>query len=179
MDWYVVQVYSGYENRVKRFLEERIKEERDRASDLARSFGDEPEILVPSEKVVELHGNQRRATERKFFPGCLLVKMDMDNQSWHLVRSTPWVMGFMGGTRQKPQPIRQEEIAAIKRRLEGNVEAQLFSIGEVVRITEGPFSGFNGTVEEVDSEKQRLSVLVSIFGRAASVEIEFHKVEKG
>ena len=179
MDWYVVQAYSGYENQVKRFLEERIREEQEEEGAAAKDFGDEPDILVPSEKIVELHGNQRRSTEKKFFPGCLLVRMDMNDKSWHLVRSTPWVMGFIGGTAKNPAPIRKKEIDAIQRRLEGKVETQLFSVGEIVRITDGPFSGFSGTVEKVDSAKQRLNVLVSIFGRTAPVEIEFKKVEKG
>lgn len=174
MNWYVVQTYSGYENRVKRFLEERINN-----SDLRISFGDTPQILVPSEEVPILHGERRRQVERKFFPGCLFVKMDMNNESWHLVRSTPWVMGFIGGTAEKPIPVKEEEIAAIERRLEGRTEQHLFETGEVVRIIDGPFSGFSGTVEEVDGEKERLQVAVSIFGRSTPMEIEFNKVEKG
>ena len=174
MNWYVVHTYSGYENRVRRFLEERINN-----SDIREYFGDEPEILVPSEEVPMIYGERRRQVERKFFPGCLFVKMDMNNQSWHLVRSTPWVMGFIGGTPRRPIPVKEEEINAIKRRLEGVAEQHLFETGEMVRIIEGPFSGFNGMVEEVDNEKRKLQVSVSIFGRSTPMEIEFAKVEKG
>ena len=174
MDWYVVHTYSGYENRVKRFLEERINN-----SEIRSYFGGEPEILVPSEEVPMIHGERRRQVERKFFPGCLFVRMDMNNRSWHLVRSTPWVMGFIGGAPRHPIPVKEEEIAAIKRRLEGVTEQHLFEAGEMVRIIEGPFSGFNGTVEEVDSEKRKLQVSVSIFGRSTPMEIDFNKVEKG
>lgn len=169
-----MHAYSGYENRVKRFLEERINN-----SDIRQYFGNEPEILVPSEEVPILHGERRRQVERKFFPGCLFVKMDMNKDSWHLVRSTPWVMGFIGGSPQKPIPVKEEEIAAIKRRLEGVAEQHLFEAGEMVRIIEGPFSGFSGTVEEVDTDKQKLQVSVSIFGRSTPMEIDFNKVEKG
>ena len=174
MDWYVVQTYSGYENRVKRFLEERITN-----SELRSAFGERPQILVPSEEVPVLHGERRRQVERKFFPGCLFIKMDMNNETWHLIRSTPWVMGFLGGTVEEPTPIKEEEIAAIERRMEGRTEQHLFETGEVVSIIDGPFSGFNGIVEEVDSEKERLQVSVSIFGRSTPMEIEFSKVEKG
>jgi len=174
MRWYVVQTFSQYENAVKRALEERIQ--RDGMQD---RFG---EILVPSEEVVEMRDGVRRKSERKFFPGYVLVQIDMNDEAWHLVRSVPRVLGFIGGTPDRPAPISDREAEAILDRMRERAERPrpkvLFEVGEVVRITEGPFNDFNGTVEEVDYEKNRLRVAVSIFGRSTPVELEFGQVEK-
>ena len=174
MDWYVVQTYSGYENRVKNLLEDRIKN-----SEISGQFGDKVEILVPSKSVIELHGGRKRNTQRKFFPGCIFIKMEMNNDTWHLVHSTPRVLGFIGGTNKNPRPIQAKEIAAIKGRVEGHIDQYPYEVGEVVRIMDGPFSGFSGTVEEVDSEKNKIQVSVSILGRSTPVEIDFNQIEKG
>jgi len=172
--WYVVQAFSQYENRVKRSLEERIKQE-----GMEDRFG---EILVPSEEVVEMKDGQRRKSERKFFPGYVLVQIDMDEEAWHLVRSVPRVLGFIGGTSDKPAPISDKEADAILQRVQEGAEKPrpkvLFEVGEVVRVTDGPFNDFNGSVEEVNYEKNRLRVAVSIFGRSTPVELEFDQVEK-
>jgi transcriptional antiterminator NusG len=173
--WYVVHAYSGYENQVKRSLEERV-----RHSDMADKFG---EILVPTEEVVEMREGQKRKSDRKFFPGYVLVQMDMDEESWHLVRDVPRVMGFIGGTSDKPAPISDREADQILQRVQEGVDKPrpkvLFEPGEVVRITDGPFNDFNGVVEEVDYEKSRMRVSVLIFGRSTPVELEFGQVEKG
>lgn len=174
MDWYVVNTYSGYENRVRSLLEDRIKN-----SELRQCFGDTPEILVPSKNVIELHGGHKRNTQRKLYPGCVFIKMDMNKDTWHLVRFTPRVLGFIGGTNKEPRPVKDKEIVAIKGRLEGHISLYPFEVGEVVRIMEGPFSGFSGTVEEIDSEKHKLQVVVSILGRSTPVEIDFNQIEKG
>ena len=172
--WYVVQAYSGYEKSVKRSLEERIAR-----YNMQPSFG---EILVPTEEVVEMRAGQRRKSERKFFPGYVLVQMIMNDESWHLVRSIPRVMGFIGGTSDKPAPITDKEADSILNRVQEGAEKPrpkvLFEPGEVVRINDGPFNDFNGVVEEVDYEKNRLRVEVSIFGRSTPVDLEFSQVEK-
>jgi len=172
--WYVVHAYSGFEKYVMQVLRERIR--RDGVED---KFG---EILVPTEEVVELRGGQKRKSERKFFPGYVLVEMVMDEQTWHLVRSTPKVLGFIGGTSDKPAPISPKEAETILQRMQDSSEKPkpkiLFEVGEVVRVTDGPFADFNGVVEEVDYEKSRLKVSVSIFGRATPVELDFAQVEK-
>jgi transcriptional antiterminator NusG len=174
MRWYVVQTFSQYENAVKRALEERIQ--RDGMQD---RFG---EILVPSEEVVEMRDGVRRKSERKFFPGYVLVQIDMNDEAWHLVRSVPRVLGFIGGTPDRPAPISDKEAEAILSRMREGAEKPrpkvLFEVGEMVRICDGPFNDFNGTVEEVDYEKNRLRVAVSIFGRSTPVELEFGQVEK-
>lgn len=172
--WYVVHAYSGYEKHVMRSLIERVK--------LAGKEDEFGEILVPTEEVVEMRSGQKRKSERKFFPGYVLVQMEMNDGTWHLVKSTPRVMGFVGGTADKPAPITEKEAEAILRRVAdtGNVPKPrtLFEPGEVVRVTEGPFADFNGTVEEVNYEKSRVQVAVSIFGRLTPVELEFSQVEK-
>jgi len=172
--WYVVQAYSGYENHVKRSIEERIK-----LAGVEDSFG---EILVPTEEVVEMRAGQKRKSQRKFFPGYVLVQMDMDDAAWHLVKETPKVLGFLGGTADKPAPISDREADVILSRMEDSTEKPkpktLFEPGEVVRVNDGPFADFNGVVEEVNYEKSRLQVAVLIFGRSTPVELEFGQVEK-
>ena len=172
--WYVVHAYSGFENQVKRSLEERIAR-----SGLQDKFG---EILVPTEEVVEMREGQKRKSERKFFPGYVLVKMEMDDETWHLVKEAPKVMGFIGGTSDRPAPITDKEAEQILQRIQEGVEKPrpkvLFEPGEVVRVTDGPFNDFNGVVEEVNYEKSRLRVAVLIFGRSTPVELEFGQVEK-
>lgn len=173
--WYVVHAYSGFEKHVKRSLVERVK-----LAEMEEQFG---EILVPTEEVVEMRGGQKRKSERKFFPGYVLVQMEMNDASWHLVKDCPKVMGFIGGTADKPAPISDREAAAILQRVEDGVEKPkpktLFEPGEVVRVVDGPFADFNGVVEEVNYEKSRLQVAVLIFGRSTPVELEFGQVEKG
>lgn len=173
--WYVVHAYSGYEKYVMQALRERIQME-----GLDEKFG---EILVPTEEVVELRGGQKRKSERKFFPGYVLVEMEMDEKTWHLVRSTPKVLGFIGGTSDKPAPISSKEADTILQRMQDSSEKPkpkvLFEVGEVVRVTDGPFADFNGVVEEVNYEKSRLRVAVMIFGRSTPVELQFDQVEKG
>jgi len=173
--WYVVHAYSGFEKHVKRSLLERVKR-----AGMEEEFG---EILVPTEEVVEMRGGQKRKSERKFFPGYVLVQMEMNEATWHLVKDCPKVMGFIGGTADKPAPISDREAAAILQRVEDGVEKPkpktLFEPGEVVRVVDGPFADFNGVVEEVNYEKSRLQVAVLIFGRSTPVELEFSQVEKG
>jgi len=173
--WYVVHAYSGFENQVKRSLEERIKR-----SGMEDLFG---EILVPTEEVVEMREGQKRKSDRKFFPGYVLVQMEMNDETWHLVKDVPRVMGFIGGTSDRPAPISEKEAMQILDRVQEGAEKPrpkiLFEPGEVVRITEGPFNDFNGVVEEVDYEKSRLRVAVLIFGRSTPVDLEFGQVEKG
>jgi len=172
--WYVVHAYSGYENKVATAIEERIK-----LHNLQGKFG---EIMVPTEEVVEMKGGQKRTSERKFFPGYVLVNMELDDESWHLVKDTPRVMGFIGGKREKPSPISEKEADIILRRVQDSGEAPrpktVFEAGEMVRVTDGPFNDFNGTVEEVNYEKSKLRVAVSIFGRSTPVELDFTQVEK-
>ena len=175
MRWYVVHAYSQYENSVKKALVERIGR-----AGLQDKFGD---ILVPTEEVVEIRDGVKRTTERKFFPGYVLVQMEMDEDTWHLVKSTPRVLGFIGGTPDKPAPISEKEANAILNRVEEAVEKPkpktLYDPGESVRVIDGPFADFSGVVEEVNYEKNRLRVAVLIFGRSTPVELEFSQVEKG
>ncbi len=172
--WYVVHAYSGFEKQVMRSLNDRVK-----LAGMEDQFG---EILVPTEEVVEMRGGQKRKSERKFFPGYVLVQMDMNDETWHLVKDCPKVMGFIGGTADKPAPISDAEAATILQRVEDGVEKPkpktLFEPGEVVRVIDGPFADFNGVVEEVNYEKSRLQVAVLIFGRSTPVELEFGQVEK-
>ena len=174
MQWYVVHAYSQYENSVKKALTERIKR-----AGLEAKFG---QILVPTEEVMEIKDGVKRMTERKFFPGYVLVQMAMDEETWHLVKSTPKVMGFIGGTPDKPAPISDKEAKRILNQVEESVEKPkpktLYEPGEGVRVTDGPFADFTGVVEEVNYEKSRLRVAVLIFGRSTPVELEFGQVEK-
>ncbi len=173
--WYVVHAYSGFENQVKRSLAERIAR-----YDMEDKFG---EILVPTEELIEMREGQKRKSERKFFPGYVLVQMELDDDTWHLVKDVPKVMGFIGGTSDRPAPITDREAEAILNRIQEGVEKPrpkvLFEPGEVVRICDGPFNDFNGVVEEVDYEKSRMRVSVLIFGRSTPVDLEFSQVEKG
>lgn len=173
-NWYVVQAFSGYEASVKRSLLERIER-----AGLGKDFG---EILVPTEEVVEIRGGQKRRSERKFFPGYVLVQMDLNDETWHLVKNVPRVLGFIGGTADRPAPITDKEADAILQRVQDGVDKPrpkvLFDVGEVVRVTDGPFNDFNGVVEEVNFEKNKLLVAVQIFGRSTPVELEFSQVEK-
>ena len=157
--WYVLHAFSGFEHHVKRALEERIER-----FDMADMFG---QILVPTEEVVEMREGKRRRSERKFFPGYVLVQMEMNEQSWHVVKATPKVMGFVGGTSDKPAPISEKEAQTILGRVEEGAEKPrpkvVFEPGEVVRVIDGPFNDFNAVVEEVDYEKSRLRVAVLIF----------------
>ena len=175
MQWYVVHAYSGFEHQVKRSLAERIER-----YDMQDNFG---EILVPVEEVVEMREGQKRRSERKFFPGYVLVKMKMSDDTWHLVKDCPKVLGFIGGSSDKPAPITEKEAQNILQRMQEGVDAPkpkvLFEPGEVVRVTDGPFNDFNGVVEEVNYEKSRMLVAVQIFGRSTPVELEFGQVEKG
>lgn len=172
--WYVVQAYSGYEQSVMRNLRDRVEQ-----SSLKDQFG---EILVPTEKVVEMREGKKRNSDRKFFPGYVLVQMEMNDDTWHLVKDLPRVLGFIGGTMDKPVPISDAEADSILQRIEDGEDAAkpkvLFEPGEVVRVTDGPFTDFNGVVEEVNYDKNRLQVSVLIFGRSTPVELEFTQVEK-
>ncbi|NMT65536.1 transcription termination/antitermination protein NusG [Marinobacter orientalis] len=172
--WYVVHAYSGFEKQVMRTLRERVS-----LDGMEEKFG---EILVPTEEVVEMRDGKKRKSERKFYPGYVLVQMEMDDATWHLVKNTPKVLGFIGGTKDKPAPITEKEAEAILRRVESGADKPkpktLFEPGEVVRVTEGPFADFNGVVEEVDYDKSRVKVAVLIFGRSTPVELEFGQVEK-
>ena len=174
MHWYVLQVYSGNEKRVKRLLEERVAN-----AGMREVIG---RILVPSEEIVELRGGQKRKSERRFYPGYVLIEMEMNESAWHLVRSTPQVFTFVGGTAEKPAPLAPQEIESILHRMEDIREHPrpkvLFEAGEVIRIIDGPFSDFDGMVEGVNYEKNRLKVSVTIFGRSTPVELDFHQVEK-
>jgi transcriptional antiterminator NusG len=170
----VVHAYSGFEAQVKRSLGERVKR-----AGMQDRFG---EILVPTEEVIEIRGGQQRKSERKFFPGYVLVQMEMNEETWHLVKSVPKVMGFIGGSGDRPAPISEKEANAILQRVQEGVEKPrpkvLYEPGEVVRVSDGPFKDFNGVVEEVDYVKNRLKVSVLIFGRATPVDLEFGQVEK-
>lgn len=172
--WYVIQVASGFENRVAERLKELI-----RIRGLEENF---KEIIVPTEEVVEMRGGQKRKSERKFFPGYVLVHMLMNDEVWHLVRNVEHVYGFIGGRAEKPAPLTEKEANRILDRIrEGENKPKprvLFEPGEVVRVTEGPFADFNGVVEDVNYEKSRLRVSVLIFGRSTPVELEFSQVEK-
>jgi len=181
--WYVVHAYSGFEKSVAQALRDRIVRD-----GMEERFGD---VLVPTEEVIEMRAGQKRRSERKFFPGYVLVQIEtheeagiprIDNESWHLVKETPRVMGFIGGTSDRPAPISDKEVDAIMNRLQQVGDKPrpktLFEPGEMVRVNDGPFADFNGVVEEVDYEKSRLKVSVSIFGRATPVELDFSQVEK-
>lgn len=172
--WYVVQAYSGFENKVKLSLEDRVK-----LHALEEKFG---QILVPTEEVVEIRAGQKRKSARKFFPGYVLVQMELDDSTWHLVKETPRVLGFIGGTPERPAAITEKEANAILQRVEEGVDKPkpkvLFEAGEVVRVNSGPFADFNGVVEEVDYDKSRLKVSVLIFGRSTPVDLDFGQVEK-
>lgn len=172
--WYVVHAYSGFEKRVAGSLQEQVE-----LKGMQDKFG---EILVPTESVVEMRDGKKRKSERKFYPGYVLVEMEMDDETWHLVKETPRVMGFIGGTPEKPAPLSQREADAILQRVREGVDKPtqktIYEPGEVIRVIDGPFADFNGTVEKVNYEKNRLQVSVSIFGRATPVELEFTQVEK-
>ena len=174
MRWYVVHAYSQYEKKVKKSLEERIER-----AGLEDQFG---QILVPTEEVVEIRDGSKRTTERKFFPGYVLVEMEMNEDTWHLVKSVPKVMGFIGGTTDRPAPISKAEADKILNQVEESVETPkpktLFEPGESVRVLDGPFADFSGVVEEVNYEKSKLRVSVLIFGRSTPVELDFSQVEK-
>ena len=172
--WYVVHAYSGFEKSVQRALIDRVNR-----SGMQDSFG---QILVPVEEVVEMRGGQKTVTERKFFPGYVLVEMEMNDESWHLVKSTPKVTGFVGGTANKPAPISEKEVEKIMQQMQDGVDKPrpkvLWEIGEVVRVKEGPITDFHGAVEDANYEKNKLRVSVTIFGRATPVELDFAQVEK-
>jgi len=172
--WYVVHAYSGFEKSVQRALVERVNR-----AGMQDYFG---QILVPVEEVVEMKGGQKSISERKFFPGYVLVEMEMNDESWHLVKSTPKVTGFVGGSANKPTPISEKEVEKIMHQMQEGVEKPrpkvLWELGEVVRVKEGPFTDFHGAVEDVNYEKSKLRVSVTIFGRATPVELDFGQVEK-
>ena len=174
LQWYVVHAYSNFEHKVKESLIERV-----RRAGLQDKFG---EVLVPTEEVVEMREGQRRKSERKFFPGYVLVQMEMDDETWHLVKEVPKVLGFIGGSSDKPAPITDKEAQAILNRVQEGVDKPrpkvLFEPGEVVRVTEGPFNDFSGMVENVNYEKSKVRVAVQILGRSTPVELDFSQVEK-
>jgi transcriptional antiterminator NusG len=172
--WYVVHAYSGYEKRVLNGLIERIE-----LHNMQDQFG---EILVPTEEVIEMRDGKKRKSERKFYPGYVLVEMEMNDETWHLVKQTPRVLGFIGGTADKPAPITTREADAILQRVQDGAQAPtqktVYEPGEIIRVIDGPFADFNGVVEAVDYAKSRLKVAVTIFGRNTPVELEFVQVEK-
>lgn len=174
MRWYVVHAYSGFEKSVQKALKERVAR-----SPMEHMFG---QILVPVEEVMEVRSGRKSIAERKFFPGYVLVEMEMTDETWHLVKNTPKVTGFVGGSGMRPTPITQKEVDAILHQIQEGVEKPkpkiLFEVGETLRVTEGPFADFNATVEEVNYDKNRLRVSVLIFGRATPVEVDFAQVEK-
>ena len=172
--WYVVHAYSGYEKSVLRALKERIER-----AGMQEKFG---QILVPVEEVIEMKGGQKNISERKFFPGYVLVEMEMSDDTWHLVKDTDKVTGFVGGSAMKPTPISQKEVDNILQQIQEGVEKPrpkvLFEIGEAIRVKDGPFTDFHGNVEDVNYDKNKLRVSVSIFGRPTPVELDFNQVEK-
>ena len=172
--WYVVHAYSGMEKAVERNIIERINR-----AGMQDKFG---RILVPTEEVVEVKGGKKAITERRLYSGYVLVEMDMTDEAWHLVKSTPKVTGFLGGTANKPSPLPQREVDEILARMQEGYEKPrpkvLFEVGEMVRVKEGPFTDFNGNVEEVNYDKNRVRVSVTIFGRSTPVDLEFGQVEK-
>ena len=174
MDWYVIQAFSNCEKKVKAAIEERIE-----ISGLGEKFG---EVMIPVEQVTELKEGQKKQLERKFFPGYMLIQMEMNDDTWHLVRKTPNVMGFIGGSKNKPVPLTERELNNIVNRVDEAVVKPkfktVFESGETVRINDGPFNDFSGTVEEVDYEKNLIKVSVSIFGKSTPVELNFSQVEK-
>ncbi|MBZ2279175.1 MAG: transcription termination/antitermination protein NusG [Buchnera aphidicola] len=172
--WYVLQAFSGFETRIAQSIREHVK-----LNKMENLFG---EIMIPSEEVVEIRGGQRKKSEHKFFPGYVLIHMIMTDSTWHLIRNVPRVLGFIGGKSDKPSPISDKEVEAIIKKLQQIGDKPrpktLFEPGEMIRVNDGPFSDFNGVVEEVDYEKSRLKVSVSIFGRSTPVELDFRQVEK-
>jgi transcriptional antiterminator NusG len=174
LNWYVVHAYSGFEDRVMNTLKERVIQ-----YGMEDKFG---EVLVPKEEVVEMREGKKRTTDRKFFPGYVLVQMEMDDDTWHMVKDMPRVLGFIGGTSDRPAPISEDEANSILQRVEEGVDKPtpkvMFEAGEVIRVIDGPFKDFNGVVEEVNYEKNRLRVSVLIFGRSTPVDLEFTQVEK-
>lgn len=174
--WYVVHTQSGFEKQVMENLKHRIGQQ----TSLQEKFGD---ILVPTEEIIEMRAGQKRRSERKFFPGYVLVRMTMDEETWHLVRNIPKVLGFIGGTSERPAAITENEVNEILSRVKAGVDKPkpkvLFEPGEVIRIKDGPFADFNGVVAEVNYEKNRLRVEVLIFGRSTPVDLDFSQVEKG
>ena len=174
LKWYVVHAYSGMEKAVERNILERVQR-----ADMQSKFG---RILVPTEEVVEIKNGQKRTTERKFFPGYVLVEMVMDDDTWHLVKHTNKVTGFVGGAKNRPAPISEDDVMKIVNQMQEGTDKPRhkveFEVGEYIRVKEGPFTDFNGTVEEVNYEKSKVRVSVTIFGRATPVELEFGQVEK-
>lgn len=174
MRWYVIHAYSGFEKSVQKSLMERIER-----SGMQHLFG---QILVPVEEVVEVKAGRKAVSERKFFPGYVLIEMEMTDDTWHLVKSAPKVTGFIGGSGNRPAPISEREVQSIMQQMQDGVEKPrpkvLFEVGEQLRVTEGPFADFNATVEDVDYDKSRIKVSVLIFGRATPVEVDFAQVEK-
>ncbi len=172
--WFVVHAYSGMEKAVERNLRERIER-----SGMQSKFG---RILVPTEEVVEMKNGKKAVTERRFFPGYVLVEMLMDDESWHLVKNTSKVTGFVGGAKNRPTPISEDEVMKIVNQMQEGIEKPRpkveWEVGEVVRVKEGPFTDFNASIEEVNYDKNKLRVSVTIFGRATPVELDFHQVEK-
>ncbi|XRX42586.1 MAG: transcription termination/antitermination protein NusG [Buchnera aphidicola (Eriosoma harunire)] len=172
--WYVLQTFSGFESKVLKAVKERIK-----INHMEEYFGN---IMIPSEQVIEIRCGQRKKSEHRFFPGYVLVQMNMNNASWHLIKNVPRVMGFIGGTSDRPAPISDKEVNIIINRLKKAKNKPrpktLFEPGETIRVNDGPFVDFNGVVEEVDYDKNRLKVSVSIFGRSTPVELDFSQVEK-
>jgi len=172
--WYVVHAYSGYENKVKKAIAEYVER-----AGLEEKFG---QVLVPSEEVVEIRDGKKRTSERKFFPGYVLVQMEMEEQTWHLIKNVPQVMGFIGGTSDRPAPITQKEVDRILNKVEEGVDKPrpkvMYEPGEMVRVIDGPFNDFEAVVEEIDYEKNKLKVSVLIFGRSTPVDLEFTQVEK-
>ncbi len=173
--WYVVQAFSGYEKHVMRSLQEKVE-----LAGMEEKFG---QILVPTEEVVEIRDGKKRKSERKFYPGYVMVEMEMEDESWHLVKNVSRVLGFIGGTADKPRPLSQAEADEILNRVSVDADKPrpktLFEPGEMVRVIDGPFADFNGVVEEVNYDKSRLQVAVVIFGRSTPVELEFAQVSKG
>jgi len=172
--WYVIHAQSGYEKQVQRSLHDRIA--------LAKAEEKFGQVLVPTEEIVDMKAGQKRRSERKFFPGYVLVEMELDEVSWYLVKNCPKVIGFIGGTADKPAPITEKEAQAILNKLNTDKDQPkpktMFEVGEVVRVNEGPFADFNGVIEDVNYEKNRVHIAVSIFGRSTPVELEFGQIEK-